>query len=101
MYGVELYAAVRLVVVEEGLSHREAARRFGIDRRTVKKMLSYSAPLGYRRTKPVRRPKLEGFTGIIDAILVLFSAQIGLRSARQRVDSLGCWGVNYRRLTTG
>ena len=50
-------------------SHREAARRFGIDRRTVKKMLSYSAPPGYRRTKPVRRPKLDGFTGIIDAIL--------------------------------
>ena len=69
MYGVELYAAVRLAVVEEGLSHREAARRFGIDRRTVKKMLSYSAPPGYRRTQPVRRPKLEGFTGIIDAIL--------------------------------
>ena len=69
MYGVEFYAAVRLAVVEEGLSHREAARRFGIDRRTVKKMLRYSAPPGYRRTKPVRRPKLEGFTGIIDAIL--------------------------------
>ena len=32
-------------------------------------MLSYSAPPGYRRSKPVRRPKLEGFTGIIDAIL--------------------------------
>ena len=44
-------------------------RRFGIDRRTVKKMLSYSSPPGYRRTKPVRRPKLDGFTGIIDAIL--------------------------------
>ena len=44
MYGVELYAAVRLAVVDEGLSHHEAARRFGIDRRTVKKMLSYSAP---------------------------------------------------------
>ena len=69
MYGVELYAAVRLAVVEEGLSHREAGRRFGIDRRTVKKMLRYSAPPGYRRTKPVRRPKLEGFTGIVDAIL--------------------------------
>ena len=40
-----------------------------IDRRTVKKMLSYSAPPGYRRTKPVRRPKLDGFTGIVDAIL--------------------------------
>ena len=46
MYGVELYAAVRLAVVEEGLSHREAGRRFGIDRRTAKKMLSYSAPPG-------------------------------------------------------
>ena len=32
-------------------------------------MLSYSAPPGYRRTKPVRRPKLDGFTGIVDAIL--------------------------------
>ena len=66
---MELYAAVRLAVVEEGLSHSEAGRRFGIDRRTVKKMLSYSAPPGYRRRKPVRRPNLDGFTGIIDAIL--------------------------------
>ena len=66
---MELYAAVRLAVVEEGLGHSEAGRRFGIDRRTVKKMLSYSAPPGYRRRKPVRRPKLDGFTGIIDAIL--------------------------------
>ena len=69
MYGVELYAAVRLAVVDEGLSHHEAGRRFGIDRRTVKKMVSYSAPPGYRRPKPVRRPKLDGFTGIVDAIL--------------------------------
>ena len=43
--------------VDEGLSHHEAARRFGIDRRTMKKMLSYPVPPGYRRTKPVRRPK--------------------------------------------
>ena len=69
MYGVELYAAVRLAVVEEELSHSEAGRRFGIDRRTVKKMLNYSAPPGYRRRKPVRRPKLDEFTRIIDAIL--------------------------------
>ena len=38
MYGVELYAAVRLAVVDEGLSHHEAAQRFGTDRRAVKKM---------------------------------------------------------------
>ena len=69
MYGVELYRDVRLAVVEEGLSEREAGRRFGIDRRTVKKMLRYPAPPGYRRTQPVRRPKLEEFIGIIDAIL--------------------------------
>ena len=50
MYGVELYAAVRLAVVDEGLSHHEAGRRFGIDRRTVKKMLSYPA-----RSKDVPR----------------------------------------------
>ena len=46
MYGVELYAGVRLAIVDEGLSHHEKGRRFGIDRRTVKKMLSYSAPPG-------------------------------------------------------
>jgi len=35
MYGVVLYCEVRLAVVDDGLSHRETARRFGIDRRTV------------------------------------------------------------------
>ena len=44
MYGVELYAAVRLTDFDEGLNHHEAARWFGIDRRTAKKMLSYAAP---------------------------------------------------------
>ena len=69
MYGVERYAAVRLAVLDEGLSHHEAARRFGIDRRTVKKMLRFSVPPGYRRHAPVRRPKLDGFTEIIDGWL--------------------------------
>jgi transposase len=32
-------------------------------------MLSFSVPPGYRRKVPVRRPKLDGFTGIIDAWL--------------------------------
>ncbi len=69
MYGEELYAAVRLAIVDGGLSHHEAGRRFGLNRQMAKKMLSYSPPPGYRRTKPVRRPKLGGFTGFIDAIL--------------------------------
>ena len=39
MKGVELYGRVRYAVQIEGLSHREAARRFGIDPRTVAKMM--------------------------------------------------------------
>jgi hypothetical protein len=29
-------------------------------------MLSFSVPPGYRRTTPIKRPKLDGFTEIID-----------------------------------
>ena len=70
MYGVDLYRRVRLACPHEGLSTHEAARRFGIDRRTVGKMLLSSTPLGYQRTKPVRRPKLDPFVAIIDQVLL-------------------------------
>jgi len=69
MYGVELYAQVRLACRVEGLSQREAALRFGIDRKTVSKMLRYSIPPGYQRSAPPGRPKLDGFTALIDRIL--------------------------------
>ena len=69
MYRVELYAAVRRSVYVEGLSERTAARRFGLARETVRKMLRSRRPPGYRRAQPVRRPKLDAFTGIIDQIL--------------------------------
>ena len=64
-----LYAAVRRSVYVEGMSERAAARRFGLARETVRKMLRYRRPPGYRRAQPVRRPKLDVFTGIIDQIL--------------------------------
>jgi len=48
------------------MSQREAARHFGISRDSVRKMLSFSVPPGYRRSAPVRRPKLDGFTEIIE-----------------------------------
>jgi len=48
------------------MSRREAAKQFGISRESVKKMLSFSVPPGYRRSAPVRRPKLDGFTEIIE-----------------------------------
>jgi transposase len=69
MKGVELYGRVRHAVQIEGLSRREAARRFGIDPRTVAKMMVFSVPPGYRRRAAPRRPKLDPFTGIIDQIL--------------------------------
>lgn len=69
MKSVDLYGRVRHAVLIDGMSRREAARLFGIDRRTVDKMLLFSIPPGYRRTKSVKRPKLDAFIGIIDAIL--------------------------------
>jgi transposase InsO family protein len=69
MKRVELYARVRHAVMIDGLSQREAARCFGIDPRTVRKMLSYSVPPGYIRTRPPVRPKLDPFIGVIDSIL--------------------------------
>ena len=69
MKDVELYAKVRHAVRIEGLSKRAVARRFGIDPRTVDKMLEFSVPPGYRRSKPPVKPKLGPFIGIIDAIL--------------------------------
>lgn len=69
MRGVELYGRVRYAVRVEGISGREAARRFGIDPRTVAKMLSFSVPPGYRRSRPPVRPKLDRFVGLIDQIL--------------------------------
>jgi transposase len=69
MYTVELYARVRRAVLVEGGSEREVAREFGLARETVRKMLRYTVPPGYRRKQPVRRPKLGPWVGVIDAIL--------------------------------
>ena len=60
---VELYGKVRYAVQIEGISRREAARRFGIDPRTVAKMLSFAVPPGYRRSQPPKRPKLTLLSG--------------------------------------
>ena len=69
MYQVESYLRVRRAVMVEGMSIREASRMFGLHRDTVRKMLAYSVPPGYRRQTMPRRPKLEPFTGVIDRIL--------------------------------
>lgn len=69
MYGVELCGRVRLAVLRDRMSRREAARRFGIDRGTVAKILKHSSPPGYTRVMPVRRPKLAGHVSFIERVL--------------------------------
>ena len=80
---LDLYGRVRYAVQREGLSKREAARRFGIDPRTVAKMLVFSVPPGYRRSQPPKRPKLDRFVGFIDQILDTDK----IRPAKQRHTS--------------
>jgi hypothetical protein len=53
----------------DGMSIRQAAREFGLSRKTTRKMLAYSVPPGYARKQPIRRPKLGPWLGIIDQIL--------------------------------
>ena len=69
MYRVDVYLRVRRAVMVEGKSIREVSREFGLHRDTMRKMLAYSVPQGYRRQSPPRRSKLEPFTGVIDRIL--------------------------------
>jgi len=45
-------------VMIEGLSRREAAKRFGVHRNTISKMLSFSVPPGYRRRERPASKKL-------------------------------------------
>ena len=69
MFHVEMYFQVRRACLVEGMSVREASRVFGVHRDTVRKMLANATPQGYTRKMPPRRPKLEPYTGVIDAIL--------------------------------
>ncbi len=69
MYQVELYARVRRACRVGEMSVHEASRVFGLDRKTVRKMLRFSVPPGYRRRTRPLRPKLDRFTAIIDQIL--------------------------------
>ncbi len=66
---MELYAWVRRACMVEGMSIREAARVFEMHRDTVRKLLRYSVPPGYRRKRPPRRSKLDPYRGVIDRVL--------------------------------
>ena len=69
MFTVELYAAIRRAVMADGLSRREAAKRFGVHRNTITKMLQYSTPPGYRRRERPVSTKLGPYMAWIDKVL--------------------------------
>ena len=52
------------------MSERAAAVHFGVSRASVKKIMGFSVPPGYRRTAEIKRPKLDGFTGFIEQWLL-------------------------------
>ena len=54
---------------------RQAAREFGLSRKSIRKMLQFSLPPGYVRIMRILRPKLGPWLGIIDLILVDDKAQ--------------------------
>ena len=70
MYTLDLYSRVRRACHVDGVTNSAAARLFGVDRKTVAKILKHSVPPGYRRTALPVRPKLDPFIPIIDQILV-------------------------------
>jgi len=66
---VDLYAKVRRAVMVENQSERGAAKRFGISRKTVSKMMRHAVPPGYQRKQAPVSPKLGPLVGIIHQIL--------------------------------
>ena len=73
MFTVELYAKIRHAVMVDGLSCREAAKRFGVHRNTIAKMLSFSVPPGYRRRERPASKKLGQNARIYPACCWSFS----------------------------
>jgi len=69
MFTVELYAGIRRAVMVDGLSRREAAKRFGVHRNTITKMLQFSVPPGYRRRERPVSKKLGPYMAWIDKVL--------------------------------
>ncbi len=63
---MELYAGIRRAVMVDGLSRREAAKRFGVHSNTISKMLRFSVLQGYRRRERPASTKLGPCMALID-----------------------------------
>lgn len=90
MKPVELYARVRHACHVEGLSQREAARRFGLDPKTVAKMLRHAVPPGYRAhsQQSCHQPPFRAACGRLDE-LTAGQLPITMENALASVTSMG------------
>lgn len=66
---MQKYELVRRSVLVDGLSKRKASEEFGLDRRTIAKMVEHALPLGYQCKAPRAKPKLGPFLAIIEHIV--------------------------------
>lgn len=66
---MEQWAEIRRRVLVDGMSKREACQTYQLHWKTLQKILSHAEPPGYRRVRPVRRPKIDPVLPIIHAIL--------------------------------
>ena len=66
---MQTYELIRRAVVVGGKSIREAAKEFGLNRRTVRKMLKHPVPPGYTSSVDRRKPKLGRFLDKIELIV--------------------------------
>jgi hypothetical protein len=91
MFEVQLYAKVRHAVMIEGLSRREAARRVGIHRNTIPKMLSFSVSPGYRRrtTFAANTVRLQ-FQAFVDNLANSNAGDVAIKRPRSSSDPIPC-----------
>ena len=69
MLTVDEYIRIREMVLVDGLSQRETARRLGCSRKTVRKVLKEILPPGYRRKTQPKRGVIDPVRAYIDAWL--------------------------------
>jgi len=69
VYSLDSYELVRRAVLVDGKSSRQVNREFGLDRRTIRKMLENPRPPGYTLSSPRAKPRLGTFVPQIEAML--------------------------------
>jgi transposase len=80
-HDVAQWAMVRRKVLEEGVSRRELAKKTGLSRKTIRKMLLHKLPQPYKPRTP-RHPALQQHTATLDA----FQSSNVFATVRHRVS---------------